>query len=616
MYSLLKKYNKILLAIFMVFLMVAFIVPTAFQRRGRTATPVIGHIGEERVYEADLGVMKQHWIMLTRYLFAPRGVASPGAPPEMAPLAGALPAVLIEQVDRHPELLYLLVRESERLGVVVPADLIDQAFGQISLRTDDGRMIAPDQGEYPMPQLARAATETLLRILGSFQRGASVVKITRPLVDHRIATQTQEMALRAALFDGEAEAAALPAPSDEDVAAHFARFASLRPDEPTAENPLGLGYRLDDRVKLQFIGLSGADLRRAVLARKSEYDWDVEARKAYLRDPSRFPSTRPSTQPAAFDEVRRAIVDDLIEPQVRELRRNAMDEIQKALREDAARHAAGQAVASGPAFDTYEYLQELAARIEQQHGIRPTTASYANEFLDRAAVSAIDGLGRAQRGGRSVADVAIGSVAPSTRPSAAGDEGALRLLEPSAAFEDDDGGAYVFRLIAVDPAHAPTSPGAQIERVRGDLVALRGYEAARRKADDLLAAARASGLVAAAQAASVPTVSTPVFRPNAFSIGGLSLDPTSAIRLSNEAFALLGRHSAPPVIDRIDLPEARSAVVAEVISLQPLWPVEMRPVLEEQVATTLRNELAMLMQMQWFDVEQVRQRMAFRPAFP
>jgi len=64
MHKFIKKYQKKLLAIFAVLLMIAFVAtlgPSGMSGRGPRAQIVVGHFGKESLYENDMSAAKDQW---------------------------------------------------------------------------------------------------------------------------------------------------------------------------------------------------------------------------------------------------------------------------------------------------------------------------------------------------------------------------------------------------------------------------------------------------------------------------------------------------------------------------------------------------------------------------
>src|SRR4051812_18992811 len=101
-----RNNSKKLLALFMVILMVAFILPTGV-KYGQQATQsrLVGHLGDEKIYDTDISRAKHEWEMLENYVIV---TDNNGAPRQT--LIGYLhnndPVMrrLVEQVQQHPEI--------------------------------------------------------------------------------------------------------------------------------------------------------------------------------------------------------------------------------------------------------------------------------------------------------------------------------------------------------------------------------------------------------------------------------------------------------------------------------------------------------------------------------
>src|SRR5688500_7803220 len=82
----------------------------------------------------------------------------------------------------------------------------------------------------------------------------------------------------------------------EQLNAHFDKYADTVAGDASDANPFAFGYKYPDRVKLQYVAITRADVRKVVEASKTAYDWEVEARKYHRQNQAEF-KPDPTTQP-------------------------------------------------------------------------------------------------------------------------------------------------------------------------------------------------------------------------------------------------------------------------------------------------------------------------------
>ncbi|MEA2710930.1 MAG: hypothetical protein QOF78_3531, partial [Phycisphaerales bacterium] len=307
MYRLFQKHGKKLLAVFSAFLMVSF-AASGMMGQGANArnNPVVGHIGKEKIRGHDVFIARQDWQLLSKL---PDGRTG-------RPLTAQLGPQLSAEINRRPILFLLLQKEAEQLGVTVNNDNL-----QMMLQNTPGLVTTdPDRND----AIARAV-RSLQLVLGGANRAASIVKVTDPIVKNRLAQVQQSITVNLLDFTTAKylDQAKADEPTAEQLKAHFEKYADTVPGDMSESNPFGFGYKYPDRVKLQYLAIPKADVRKVVEASRTPYDWEVEARKFYRQNQIQFradpttqgaqafdltaPSTRPTTKP--YEAVQQTIKD-------------------------------------------------------------------------------------------------------------------------------------------------------------------------------------------------------------------------------------------------------------------------------------------------------------------
>ena len=284
MYRFIQKHGKKLMAVFAAFLMVSFAASGMLTPGGAGGhNPLVGRIvaggDDEKIYGQDVFIARQDWQVLTR--------VTDGRGRRLSAMLG--PEIEAE-ITRRPVLFLLLQKEAAQLGVTVTQDTL-----QSWLQNTPGLLTADAERN---EQITRAV-RSLLLVINSAQRAASVVKISDPMVDHQLAQVQQSITLNlvdftTAKYIDQAKAAE---PTPEQVKAHFEKYADTIAGDASEANPFGFGYKYPDRVKIQYVVVPKADVRKAVEASKSAYDWEVEARKHYIQNQAQFRNEAASTKP-------------------------------------------------------------------------------------------------------------------------------------------------------------------------------------------------------------------------------------------------------------------------------------------------------------------------------
>jgi hypothetical protein len=500
----------------------------------------------------------------------------------------------------------------------------------------------------------RASVADLMLVIEAFTRAADAVKVSRPLVMQSAVQANQTVAVCYVPFAAQDFLAKAPQPSEEQLAAQFEKYKDLSASEfGTDANPLGIGYRYPPRVKFQSISVPLEQLKRVVKAKKDDYQWELDANKYYLQNQKEFaradaltatqPSTQPTTRP--FAEVRDQVLDKVMAPQVNALAEQVRKTIEDTMRADyeawAKVHApppttgpATQRVTAEPAsavgsatqpvlsslgvpYVSYEYLEKLAAKIQQQYGVLPSTASIG-EFRSEEEVSDMPGVGP-------VAEQAFYLAEPFVPAGQKGEPEVLSLFEPSQARAGTDGAHHVIRVTATDPSHPPQSLAEVREKAAEDFKRLWAWEQAKAEAQKLLAAARSSGGLQSA-AGERPVVTAGPFPKFGFEDikGATFTAPASRARFTTEAFKMVAQAAAATTqpatqpgeaggapVRLIELPAEMTVLAAELASVNTNMDPANLAVERLRQPLQIRQDWQNRMMSRWLSYAGVSQRLGY-----
>jgi len=290
MYKFIQRKKKLLLALFGVVLMIAFIVPAGVNQMADTTGTVVGRAGDDKITQGDI---QQAHRDLDALLYAQ-------FPPLMQlgeTMFGRGTANVAQKLRDHPETYVLLQREAKAAGVVVDNESVDTLFALFFRQ----RATTPDQvAGY------RAAIERFLLVRNNFQRVLADIKVTQPLVRESIVGR-QEPTLNLVEFKAADFLADAKNPSDTRVIAHYNQYAATIPAPPSpfgTTQPVQFGYRQLDKLKLQYLELPAQQLFDAAIKNLSGVDLLPLQRVAfahYTANPTQYqsaPATQPATTPA------------------------------------------------------------------------------------------------------------------------------------------------------------------------------------------------------------------------------------------------------------------------------------------------------------------------------
>lgn len=636
MFKIVKKYQKQVLAVLGVFLMITFVANLGSVPGTSSYNPIMGHIGATPLHASDYEQARKNWQLLKRF-----GARDLGGLPlayrlvsrdELMMLTpNRIPRVIAE-IDNRPDMFMLLSKEAAINGSEVSRDAIESF-----IRNDV--IYPPDVSIEMLDQLPDAVSD-LMAIEAYFERSASNIKVSRPLWQFQLALQGQAVRLNAAEFSiDDFRKATTTAPTTQEVDTQFEKFASAEVDNPVPlTNPFGFGYRFPNRVKLQYISVSPAAVKKVVEAGKTPYQWEVEARRFYNKNASNFPATQPAdatTAPAnkPFEEVKAQIIDDLISPQVDRLMNDVVTRIQTTMVTDytayqaylKATHSAATSqpatqpaidmVSSlGPAYNTFEYLSALAAEIQKQTNVLPDVTSMG-ELKSAKELKDLPGIGKA-RAGTVDLPTYVGVYAIDFLPQTERTKtGVLSLFQQAQPLIADNGDVYIFRIAEMKTAETPADKKAVLDQVMNDLSTERAYLATRDAAAEFLTEARKSDLRTTAESAKKKIIEVgPITGQTALAIPGYTfIDDHSRNTFITEAFKLLveaSRAAHPSAM--IELPKEGKLLVVELESVTPAWNPDSYYRVQLQQRFNIFMRLEQQLRFDWFTWAGVASRTDYR----
>ncbi len=436
MFKFLRKYNKWILAVGGTLLMIVFLIPQAIEGLAHSAgtaratrAMVVGADGSEQRITAG------QWADVTsEFDLINRG----GQRGSMIPAIGRL--------DGAPH-WFLLTHEAEMAGLVGPpgsVQITQEMVNQLGVRVDVARR-------------AMAKLDGVYRLLSLYQTAGEVS-------DHRL----KEYARRI-LHQAEIEYFVVPAsadaseyqPSNEELAAHLEEFGRVAP----GEGEMGFGYRLPDRVKLEWLSVPAESVRQAI--RDSDEMDNVSLRAHWMRQ-LRDPET---TLPPIGDDptIPQAVRDHMLE----QLTNERLDAIARFANDQFRANRRGLSQRDGYFILPEDWsarklsFEAVAEEIQSRFDVEaPEYRATGDRWLEFDELDELEGIGEAttdrfgttlrdlydlvtgamEFGGSAIAQVQKGVTGPPLRTA--------------------DGGVHLFRMVDVDASRAPHS----VDEVRDQLV--------------------------------------------------------------------------------------------------------------------------------------------------
>jgi hypothetical protein len=294
MFKFLRKYNKWILAVGGTLLLIVFLIPQAIQ--GLSQRAAVSGASRATVGDGE-EVSVREWLQVQEEIqFLDR-------------VGAGLPGLGLLELPEH---WYLLVREADQAGLV-------GGPSTVPIAPEDLAALSGSLGKRPAFIVGtQAKLSGVGRLLGLYQTAGK-------FSDRRLRTSAQRLfhAVRAQLVVIEAsDADSDLEPTEAELEAQLAEFADVVP----GEGEMGFGYRLPDRVKIEWLEVS-ADAVRAMLEASDALS-GVELRRHWRLNESRpeYPAVEPGAE--VPDVVREGLLSQLTAERLDDLARAAGRQLQ------------------------------------------------------------------------------------------------------------------------------------------------------------------------------------------------------------------------------------------------------------------------------------------------
>ena len=405
-----RKHKMKFMAILIVVIMGGFVAGPVLRQfgRGPRLARTIGHYGDKNKISAkdlafagrDLEILKQlgarvvlrsqdlHGLLLGELLFS--------SARESAELLGRIKqAIRANQLSISEKQIndvfrrsargnvywLLLTTEAQQAGVRISnkdaATALVALIPQIFQNETYGMRIRAIMERSQVPEKETLATfAKLLAVLRYSRMTSSAQALTGSQIRHKISNEGQKLDAEFVKLDSALFAETQPEPGADEIAAHFERYKKFFAGEINEANPYGLGYKLPERVALEYLAVKLDDISATIKTPTQE-----EAEEFYQRNVRRFttqvrtdpndPNSPTTEQTKSFPEVAEMIS--------RQLSNTRMNSKAKAVLQEGRTLAEAGFV--GAAADltslSAEQLQEMAVdykgiaeQLTKQHGIK------------------------------------------------------------------------------------------------------------------------------------------------------------------------------------------------------------------------------------------------------
>ncbi len=297
-----RKNNKKVLAVVVIFIMIAFIMPTFLQqlsRPGARGSQVTAYTGKEdsittkdiALADQDLNILKMMradtFLLISRDLRAQLLGQLLFPEPTMAAILNTQYKQLAvmhqlrvspKQIDdffakaRGQKELYwfLLKREAAQAGCAFSNEQAGRVLATIIPQIS--------QGQYGASTLLQAIVDragvTEERILQTFADMLAVLAYARAVTSpedvtlnqmmNQVSRQKETIDVEYVKFDASVFAASQPQPAEEELLAHFEKYKKYFSDQLAEKNPSGFGYKQPDRLRLEYLVIKQDDVAKQI----------------------------------------------------------------------------------------------------------------------------------------------------------------------------------------------------------------------------------------------------------------------------------------------------------------------------------------------------------------
>lgn len=443
MFRFLRKYNKIILAVGGTLLMIVFLIPQAIQQlaqRQARASADVATIGPD---DEEVSIDRWSQVQQEVQIIDKLGIRIQGLEP-----------------IKDPSQWFLLTYEARQAGLIAPQP--DKQHGITETTLQAIRQTTGLSSESVMRTLANA--DGVQRLIGLYiQAGELSDKRLQHYLQrlfHGVGVETVAIVANADNTDYQ--------PTQQQIDEQFEKYKNDLP----GEGEYGFGYKLPDRVKLEWLSIPADAVRDTV--ENSDAMSNRELRRHWRENENQrgIPAVTPG------DDVPDAVREDLLN----QLTTQKLDQIEKfaydllRIPQRNLERESGFFKLPADWKDKQLTFGKLADQIQERFGVRPEYHSSGGEWTDVAELGALPGIGGATTDRFAGAASSLYDFV--TIAKELGGDGGIPIQEQVAGppLKAVDGSRYLFRMVDVDPSHAPPSVDEVREQVVNDLKREANYD--------------------------------------------------------------------------------------------------------------------------------------------
>jgi hypothetical protein len=315
-------------------------------------------------------------------------------------------------------------------------------------------------------------------------------RLSDPLLKRFIADQRSTVKIAVVEVPAERYLQDAGEPSDEQLQALYEKYKDSLAGQ---SEPYGFGYKLPDRVKLEFMAIPFDRLLKQVSVQESK------AIAYYDQHPDEFKAAGNGEKPAAtqeaqeppkvkpYEDVRAQIVERLRREAAAELGERIVKAAQAMLLEHVRSLPVSQGYRELPEAWESLPLETVGQKLQEQFQVMPDVVREDGRWLTEEDLGQLPGIGSATVVSRQT--VAFPQYAMSVRELNRGEEHPLANLRlqagmPAMSLRSFDGSLFIFRIIEASPERQPTSPAEVRTEVARDARRVAAFELLKGKTDE------------------------------------------------------------------------------------------------------------------------------------
>ncbi len=442
-------------------------------------------------------------------------------------------AALDSSVMRFDPLdFWLLTKEAQRMGIRVGSEEVQAALAQSGNPQELQRILAGIQ------QSSRRSAEGLYELIGrwlavqkllSIQEEALAESAPRIEVAYRDATQKADV--QVSVIDSRAFVNGVAEPTEEELQAFFEANKERFPGH--TDDQIEFGYRLPDRVRIEYVTIDPKSLEPKISARQRELEkyfqenaWNYT--KTVTPDAQAAagtPTRVPMTFEEAKDQVRKDFIKERAVLEAQSLMNQIRDTVYAPWQAQRPDEEGFRPEPEGALVSFSDLREQFASRAEVIYQQTPLMSyeelrKYFDDRPDSLSGQLADQLGSpepiySEGSNRLSASELAFRVKGLYTPQPEERLPVLSLNEPSPVLvtrktnfspgmrrpSETPYQPYMFRVVQAEPSAPPASLDEVREQVRADLKLMKAHTAAGEHARQLAEAARSVGLAAAVEQA-------------------------------------------------------------------------------------------------------------------